>query len=70
MEAFRTNGSFNVEQYKNILSSSGMTPTSFEASMRTDLLAGKVLTHLARFAKLTPLEINEQFAFDNEEIQN
>jgi peptidyl-prolyl cis-trans isomerase D len=69
MEAFRTNDIFNVEQYKNILSSSGMTPTSFENSMRTDLLAGKVLTHLSRFAKLTPLEINEQFGFDNEEIR-
>ena len=32
MEAFRTNGIFNVEQYKNIISSSGMTPTSFEDS--------------------------------------
>ena len=68
MEAFRTDGSFNVEQYKNILSSSGMMPSSFEASMRTDLLSGKVLSHLARFAKLTPLEVNEQFGFDNKEI--
>jgi peptidyl-prolyl cis-trans isomerase D len=69
MEAFRSNGIFNVDQYKNILSSSGMTPTSFEDTMRTDLLAGKVIKHLSRFAKLTPLEINEQFDFDNEEIK-
>jgi len=69
MEAFRTNGIFNVEQYKNILSSSGMTPTSFEDTMRTDLLAGKVLEHLSRFAKLTPLEVKDQFDFDNEEIK-
>ena len=68
MEAFRTNGIFDVQQYKNIISSSGMTPTSFENTMRTDLLSGKVITHLSRFAKLTPLEINEQFDFDNEEI--
>jgi peptidyl-prolyl cis-trans isomerase D len=68
MEAFRTNGSFNVELYKNILSSSGMMPSSFEASMRTDLLSGKVLSHLARFAKLTPLEVNELFGYDNKEI--
>ena len=68
MEAFRTNGIFNVEQYQNILSSSGMTPSSFEDTMRTDLLAGKVLQHLSRFAKLTPLEVNEQFNFDSEEI--
>jgi len=68
MEAFRTNGVFNVQQYKNIISSSGMTPASFEATMRTDLLAGKVLAHLSRFAKLTPLEVNEEFGLDNEEI--
>ena len=69
MEAFRSNDAFNVEQYKNILSSSGMTPTSFEDSMRTDLLSGKVLEYLGRFSKLTPLEINDQFNFDNEEIK-
>ncbi|MGW8288628.1 MAG: SurA N-terminal domain-containing protein, partial [Desulfobulbales bacterium] len=69
MEAFRSNGSFNVELYQNILSSSGMTPASFEETMRTDLLAGKVIEHLSRFAKLTPLEINDQFAFDNEQVK-
>jgi peptidyl-prolyl cis-trans isomerase D len=68
MEAFRTNGIFNVEQYKTIISSSGMTTVSFENSIRADLLAGKVNAHLQRFVKLTPLEINEQFEFDNEEI--
>ena len=68
MEAFRTDGIFNAEQYKNILSSSGMTPVAFEQSMRSELLAGKVMEHLSRFAKLTPLEIEEEFEFDNEEI--
>ena len=68
MEAFRTDGIFNAEQYRNILSSSGMTPAAFEQSMRSDLLAGKVMEHLSRFAKLTPLEIEEEFNFDNEEI--
>lgn len=69
MEAFRNNGVFNVEQYKNILSSSGMTPSSFEATMRTDLLSGKVVESLSRFAKLTPLEVRDQFDFDNAEIK-
>jgi len=68
MEAFRTDGIFNAEQYRNIISSSGMTPAAFEQSMRTDLLGGKVMEHLSRFAKLTPLEIEEDFDFDNEEI--
>ncbi|MBW2472138.1 MAG: SurA N-terminal domain-containing protein [Deltaproteobacteria bacterium] len=69
MEAFRSDGIFNVELYRNILSGSGMTPASFEENMRTDLLAGKVVEHLSRFAKLTPLEVNDQFAFDNEQIK-
>ncbi len=69
MEAFRSDGIFNVELYRNILSGSGMTPASFEETMRTDLLAGKVVEHLSRFAKLTPLEVNDQFAFDNEQIK-
>ena len=69
MEAFRSNGIFNVEQYKNILSSSGMTPTSFEDSMRTDLLAGKMIEHLSRFAKLTPLEVTDDFNYENEELK-
>jgi len=69
MEAFRSNGIFNVAQYNNILTSSGMTPKAFEETMRTDLLAGKVIEHLSRFAKVTPLEISDQFAFDNEQIK-
>ena len=68
MEAFRTNGLFNAEQYKKIVTSSGMTPTSFEDAMRTDLLAGKTIEYLSGFAKLTPLEVSEQFNLDNEEV--
>ncbi|KPJ97368.1 MAG: hypothetical protein AMJ60_11530, partial [Desulfobacterales bacterium SG8_35] len=33
------------------------------------LLAGKVIAYLSRFAKLTPLEVKDQFDFDNEEIK-
>jgi peptidyl-prolyl cis-trans isomerase D len=69
MEAFRTNDIFNVEQYKSILTSSGMTPTSFEGSMRADLVTTKVVDQLMRFAKVTPMEINENFNYENEEIK-
>jgi peptidyl-prolyl cis-trans isomerase D len=69
MEAFRTDGIFNVEQYKSILSSSGMTPSSFEGSMRADLITSKVVDQLMRFAKVTPMEINENFNYENEEIK-
>jgi len=69
MEAFRTNGIFNAEQYRSILTSSGMTPASFEGSMRSDLITSKVVDQLMRFAKVTPLEINENFNYENEEIK-
>jgi len=68
MGAFQVNGSFNIEQYKRILTSSRMTPASFEEAMRTDLIAGKTIEHLSRFAQLTPLEVTEQFDFDNEQV--
>ena len=69
MEAFRTNGAFNVEQYNSILTSSGMTPAAFEGSMRSDLITGKIVDQLMRFAKVTPMEINENFNYENEAIK-
>ena len=69
MEAFRTNGAFNVEQYNSILTSSNMTPASFEGSMRSDLITGKIVDQLMRFAKVTPMEINENFNYENEAIK-
>ena len=46
-----------------------MTPASFEGSMRSDLITSKVVDQLMRFAKVTPLEINENFNYENEEIK-
>ena len=69
MEAFRTNGAFNVEQYNAILTGSWMTPISFEESMRSDLITSKIVDQLMRFAKVTPMEINENFNYENEEIK-
>ncbi len=69
MEAFRANGIFNSEQYKSILAGSGMTPAAFEGSMRGDLITGKVVDQLMRFAKVTPTEVFESFNYENEEIK-
>jgi len=69
MEAFRTDGTFNSEQYRAILTGSGMTPTAFEGSMRSDLVTGKVIDQLMRFAKVTPTEVIENFNYENEEIK-
>jgi peptidyl-prolyl cis-trans isomerase D len=69
MEAFRTNGIFDVQQYKSLISGSGMTPSIFEGNMRSDLVTGKVVEHLSRFAKVTPMEINNSFSYENEEVK-
>jgi len=69
MEAFRTDGIFNSAQYKSILAGSNMTPAAFEGSMRGDLITGKVIDQLTRFAKVTPTEVFESFNYENEEIK-
>jgi peptidyl-prolyl cis-trans isomerase D len=69
MEAFRTNGVFNLQQYETILSASRMTPTTFEGSMQADLLTSKVMGSLGRFTKVSAGEIKGRFLYDNEEIK-
>jgi peptidyl-prolyl cis-trans isomerase D len=69
MEAFRTNGAFDLQQYEAILSASRMTPTLFEASMQADLLTSKVLDNLGRFTKVADHEVASRFLYDNEKIQ-
>ncbi len=69
MKAFQNNGIFDAGRYKTILSRSRLTPSSFEESMREDLIANKVIGHIGRFAKMAPSELQEQFDFDNEEIK-
>ncbi|MCF6291063.1 MAG: SurA N-terminal domain-containing protein [Desulfobacterales bacterium] len=68
LEAFRSNGAFDMNQYKKVLAGSRMTPAGFESSVRTDLLSGKLLQALARLTKVTPAEIKERFIHENEEI--
>ncbi len=68
LEAFRSNGAFDMNQYKKVLARSRMTPAGFENSVRIDLLSGKLLQALARLTKVTPAEIKERFILENEEI--
>lgn len=69
MEAFRENGIFRLDRYKTMLASARMTPTEFEDSIRTELINGKILAHLSRFARVTEGELAARFAFDNDEIK-
>jgi peptidyl-prolyl cis-trans isomerase D len=69
MEAFRTNGAFDLQQYETILSASRMTPAIFEASMQNDLLTSKVLDNLGRFTKIADHEVKAHFIYDNEQVK-
>ncbi len=69
MEAFRTNGVFDLQQYETLLSASRMTPTIFEDSMRSDLVTSKVMESLGRFTKIGDNELKEHFLYENETIK-
>jgi peptidyl-prolyl cis-trans isomerase D len=69
MEAFRSNGTFDLRQYETILSASRMTPAIFEASMQNDLLTSKVLDNLGRFTKVADHEVTTRFLYDNEQVK-
>ena len=69
MEAFRTNGVFDLQRYEAILSASRMTPASFEASMQADLLTTKVLETIGRFTKVAEDEVTARFLYNNEQIK-
>ncbi len=69
MEAFSTNGYFDMQQYQTMLTASRITPGMFEQSMRSDLITQKLVKHLERFTKVLPDELNERFIFENEEMK-
>ncbi|MFA7381997.1 MAG: SurA N-terminal domain-containing protein [Desulfurivibrionaceae bacterium] len=69
MDAFREEGIFKLDRYKDMLASSRMTTTDFENNIRNELLQDKILTHLNRFARVSNSEIKDRFAFDNDQLK-
>ena len=69
MEAFRTNGSFDIKRYKQILSASRMSVSDFESSIRSDILNRKITDHLSRFAKISEAEISDMFNYEYGEVK-
>ncbi len=69
MDAFREEGIFKLDRYKKLLASSRMTTADFEDSVRNDLLHGKILAHLSRFARISDSELKDRFAFDNDQLK-
>ncbi len=67
----RADGTLDVEAYKALVGSQGMTPESFEASMRRDLAVDQVLGNVAgtAFASKAQANIALDALFQRREIQ-
>lgn len=65
--SFQVNGVFNVNTYRDILSASRMTVSDFESSVRTDLLAQKVVSALSAFGLAPEFDLQTRFNYENEE---
>jgi peptidyl-prolyl cis-trans isomerase D len=66
---FQVAGVFNNDRYKQLLAQNKMTPKQYEESLRLELLAAKVNSRLGEFAVLTDEELDQRFAFNNNEIK-
>ncbi len=69
MEAFKSNGVFDVGWYKQVLAGNRMSTTEFEQSMKSDLLTTKIMDHLNRFGGVADSELRDRFMYDYREKQ-
>ena len=68
MEVFQSNGQFDLNRYKEVLSQNRMNPTSFEAGLQNDLLLQRVQEAVSGFSGVTEGDIRAMFDYRNEEI--
>lgn len=69
ISSFQVNGVFNVNTYREILNSSRLTVANFEAGIRNDLLAHKVLVALSGFGLAPEFDLQARFNYENEEMK-
>lgn len=69
MDVFQSNGQFDINRYKQILSQNRMSPTSFEAGLQNDLLSKKVTEAIQGFAVVPESEVLARISFDNEQLK-
>ena len=67
--AFREDGHFSVQRYKQVLGRNRMTPVSFEKGLRSDLLASRVVKLVGSFAVVPDSEVQAWIDFFNEEVR-
>lgn len=69
MEVFQTNGQFDLNRYRDILSQNRMTPASFEAGLQNDLLTRRVTDAIRGFALVADSQVDSRFAYASEEMK-
>jgi len=67
--AFNVNGRFNLTNYKEVLERNRLSPASFEAGMRSDLLASRALTILDSFTVVPEQEVQNWIDYIGQEIK-
>ncbi len=69
MDVFQQNGRFDMKRYKAVLSRNRMTPSSFEAGLRHDLLIQRVSDSIRSFALVDDSEVQSRLDYANEEVK-
>ena len=69
MEAFSSNGRFDLSQYKTVLEQNRMSPATFESGVLNDLLFNRAFTVLDSFAVVVPQEIVSWTEYIGQEIK-
>lgn len=65
--AFQRDGQFDSEYYSMVLARAGYTPTSYEAQLRTDLLARELTSNIERSAFVTEEQVDRKLALENQQ---
>jgi peptidyl-prolyl cis-trans isomerase D len=67
-DVFRSNGSFDLARYQQVLAGAQLNATDYEAGVKSDLLTQKVIDNLGRFAKVSSGLVEDRFSYAFEEI--
>jgi len=66
---FQQDGQFNMERYQSLLAANRLTPTTFESSVRHDMLSDRTVQDIGKFATLVPqTDIEDLYNQQNETV--
>lgn len=69
MAVFQQNSRFDMKRYRAVLSQNKMTPSSFEAGLRHDLMIQQVSDSIRGFALVDDSEVQDRLDYANEEVK-